>query len=112
MNQFQVLLFLNIFHYKTHLEQCYDSIESYTLVPPAYKFLHKLTHPKTSRLTCLAVFNNPNKPKYNPNKARFLRAELLSHLLHLGGGALEELDVSLAQDVLVFLQGVLSVLLA
>lgn len=37
---------------------------------------------------------------------------LLSHLLHLGGGALEELYVSLAQDVLVFPQGVLSMLLA
>lgn len=37
---------------------------------------------------------------------------LLSHLLHLSGSALEKLNVSLAQDVLVFLQGVLSVLLA
>lgn len=56
------------------------------------------------------MFNNPNKPKYNPNKAWFLRDALLSHLLHLGSSALEELDVSLAKDLLVFLQSILSVL--
>lgn len=108
-------------------ESFYDSFEklifyrllSWVFVQRAWQFrcsTNLYTHSHTQRphvlLTPLSLSYNPNQLKKILQTTDEINRKCRPHLLHLSRSALEQLYVSLAQDVLVFFQRVLSVLLA